>query len=82
MRFYNWLICKLFKRCEIEIIKSNEETQSKEKIIDSVSTREVSDEATSDFMDENFYRDDLAGFAGSGEKQEADQRLVEQKNKD
>jgi len=33
-------------------------------------------------MDENFYRDNLAGFAGSGEKQEADQRLVEQKNKD
>jgi hypothetical protein len=36
----------------------------------------------SDFMDKNFYRDNLAGFAGSGEKQEADQRLVEQKNKD
>ena len=82
MRFYNWLICKLFKICEIEIIKLNEETQSKEKIIDSVSTREVSDEVTSDFMDENFYRDNLAGFAGSGEKQEADQRLAKQKNKD
>lgn len=82
MRFYNWLICKLFKICEIEIIKTNEETQSKEKTVDSVSTREVPDEATSDFMDENFYRDNLAGFAGSGEKQEADQRLVEQKNKD
>ena len=33
-------------------------------------------------MDENFYRDNLAGFAGSGEKQEAAQRLAEQKNKD
>ena len=54
MRFYNWLICKLFKRCEIEIVKSNEETQGKEKTIDSVSTREVLDEATVDFMDENF----------------------------
>jgi hypothetical protein len=77
MRFYNWLICKLFKICEIEIIKTNEETQGKEKTIDSVFTWEVLD-----FMDENFYRDNLAGFAGSGEKQEADQRLVEQKNKD
>ena len=82
MRFYNWLICKLFKICEIEIIKLNEETQSKEKIIDSVSSREVPDEATFDFMDKNFYRDNLAGFVSSGEKQEADQRLVEQKNKD
>jgi hypothetical protein len=82
MRFYNWLICKLFKICEIEIIKANEETQSKEKTIDSVSTREVPDEATVDFMDKNFYRDNLAGFASGGEKQEADQRLVEQKNKD
>ena len=81
MRFYNWLICKLFKICEIEIIKANEETQGKEKTIDSVSTREVPDEATVDFMDENFYRDDLAGFAGSRKKQEADQRLDEQKNK-
>lgn len=68
--------------CEIEIIKLNEETQGKEKTIDSVSTREVSDEATVDLMDKNFYRDNLAGFAGSGEKQEADQRLAEQKNKD
>tara|TARA_R110000868_G_scaffold102220_2_gene281522 strand:- start:56 stop:286 length:231 start_codon:yes stop_codon:yes gene_type:complete len=76
MRFYNWLICKLFKICEIEIIKSNEKTQGKEKIIDSVSSREVPDEAAVDFMDENFYRDNLAGFAGSGEKQEADQRLA------
>jgi len=82
MRFYNWLICKLFKICEIEIIKANEETQGKEKTIDSVSTREVPDKATVDFMDENFYRDNLAGFTGSGEKQEADQRLAEQKNKD
>ena len=82
MRFYNWLICKLFKICAIEIIKANEETQSKEKTIDSVSAREASHETTSDFMDENFYRDNLAGFVGSGEKQEADQRLVEQKNKD
>jgi len=73
MRFYNWLIGKMFKRCEIEIVKSNEETQSKEKTIDSVSTREVSDEATSNFMDENFYRDDLAGFVGSGKKQKTDQ---------
>ena len=54
MRFYNWLICKLFKRCEIEIVKSNEKTQGKEKTIDSVSTMEVLDEATVDFMDENF----------------------------
>lgn len=76
MRLYNWLICKLFKICEIEIIKSNEKTQGKEKIIDSVSSREVPDEATVDFMDENFYRDNLAGFAGSGEKQEANQRLA------
>ena len=82
MRFYNWLICKLFKICEIEIIKLNEETQSKEKIIDSVSAGELPDETPVDFMDENFYRDNLAGFAGSGEKQEADQRLAEQKNKD
>lgn len=22
MRFYNWLICKLFKKCEIDIVKS------------------------------------------------------------
>ena len=22
MHFYNWFICKLFKKCEIEIIKS------------------------------------------------------------
>jgi len=22
MRFYNWLICKLFKKCQIEVIKS------------------------------------------------------------
>lgn len=70
MRFYNWLICKLFKICEIEIINLNEETQDKEKTIDSVSTREILDEATADFMDKNFYRDNLAGFAGSGEKQE------------
>jgi hypothetical protein len=61
---------------------ADEETQSKEKTIDSVSVRKVSHETTSDFMDENFYRDNLAGFAGNGEKQEADQRLVEQKNKD
>ena len=61
---------------------ADEETQSKEKTIDSVSVREISHEVTSDFMDENFYRDNLAGFASSGEKQEADQRLVEQKNKD
>lgn len=54
MRFYNWIICKLFKRCEIEIVKSNEETQDKEKAIDSVLAREVLDEATVDFMDENF----------------------------
>jgi hypothetical protein len=46
MRFYNWLICKLFKICEIEIIKTNEETQGKEKTIDSVFTWEVLDEAT------------------------------------
>ena len=70
MRFYNWLICKLFKICEIEIINLNEETQDKEKTIDSVSAREILDEATADFMDKNFYRDNLAGFAGSGEKQE------------
>jgi len=49
---------------------ADEETQGKEKTIDSVSTREVPDEATTDFMDKNFYRDNLAGFAGSGEKQE------------
>ena len=61
---------------------ADEETQSKEKTVDSVSTGEVPDEATVDFMDENFYRDNLAGFAGSGEKQEAAQRLAEQKNKD
>jgi hypothetical protein len=61
---------------------ADEETQSKEKTIDSVSVREVSHEATVDFMDENFYRDNLAGFAGSGEKQEADHRLDEQENKD
>ena len=54
MRFYNWLICKLFKICEIEIIKLNEEAQGKEKTIDSVSTREVSDEVTVDLMDKNF----------------------------
>ena len=71
MRFYNWLICKSFKICEIEIIKLNEETQGKEKTIDSVFTREVPDEATADFMDKNFYWDDLAGFASIGEKQEA-----------
>ena len=68
MRFYNWLICKLFKRCEIEIVKSNEKTQGKEKTIDSVSTREVPDEAAVDFMDENFYRDNLVGFAGGRKK--------------
>lgn len=54
MRFCNWLICKLFKICEIEIIKTNEETQGKEKIIDSVFTREILDETPVDFVDENF----------------------------
>ena len=24
MRFYNWFICKFFKKCQIEIIKSPE----------------------------------------------------------
>jgi hypothetical protein len=61
---------------------ADEETQSKEKTIDSVSAREVPDEATVDFMDENFYRDDLAGFVGSRKKQKTDQRLDEQENKD
>jgi hypothetical protein len=47
---------------------ADEETQSKEKTIDSASVREISHEVTSDFMDENFYRDNLAGFASSGGK--------------
>lgn len=54
MRLYNWFICKLFKRCEIEIVKLNEEAQGKEKTIDSVSSREVPDETPVNFMDENF----------------------------
>lgn len=54
MRFYNWLICKLFKRCEIEIVKLNEEAQGKEKTIDSVSSRGVPNETPVNFMDENF----------------------------
>ena len=60
---------------------TNEETQSKEKTIDSVFTREVPDETPLGLVDENSYWDDLAGFAGSRKKQEADQRLDEQKNK-
>jgi hypothetical protein len=60
---------------------ADEETQGKEKTIDSVSTREVPDETTVNFMAEDFCRDDLVGFAGGRKKQETDQRLDEQKNK-
>ena len=86
MRFYNWFICKLFGdqddyfwHTPTEKI-TNEKAQSKEKTLDIITFGGLPYETPISILDSNTYRDNLAGFASRGEKQETTKRLDEQKD--
>ena len=59
---------------------ANEKAQSKEKAPDITTIGWVPYEAPVSVVDSNTYRDNLAGFASRGEKQETTKRLDEQKD--